>query len=126
MKLEPRIPRTVPKGRRQRDPRRAAKHLAFIRTLPCITCGIQGSTEAAHVRVGTDGGGGFKPSDRYSLPLCAACHARQHSQGELTFWSDIGIDPLDAASALWTKSGDPEAGDRIIFRARQAIALRKP
>ena len=124
MSLAPRIPRAVPKGQRQRDPRRALKHLAFVRSLPCLSCGAGAPSEAAHVRSGTDGGMGAKPSDRYSLPLCGACHARQHRQGELTFWSALRIDPLDAASALWTKSGDLEAGERIIFRARQAINLR--
>lgn len=67
----------------------------------------------------------MKPGDRYSLPLCVACHAKQHRVGELTFWSALQIDPLDAASRLWTISGDVDAGERIVFRARQAIGLRQ-
>lgn len=132
----PRIARTVLKGKRRPDQRRASNHLAFIRTLPCIACGRYPPSEAAHVRKGTDGGSGVKPSDRFSLPLCVSlhlitgsviegCHAKQHRVGELTFWAELQIDPLDAASALWTHSGDIEAGERIVFRARQLIGLRK-
>jgi hypothetical protein len=50
---------------------------------------------------------------------------RQHQHGELSFWADLGIDPLDAALRLWSKTGDYEAGIRTIQRARQAIALHR-
>jgi hypothetical protein len=63
----------------------------------------------------------MKPSDRYAVPLCADCHARQHLIGELTFWSALRIDPLNVASRLWTISGDLNAGERAVFRARQRI-----
>src|SRR6266702_2644118 len=120
----PRISRSVPVSKRRADPRRAAQHLAFVRLLPCVICSIRPS-QAAHVRRGTDGGMGMKPSDKYSTPLCAAHHDAQHASGEITFWSFYGIDPVDCASRLWTVSGDLEAGERIVFRARQAIALRR-
>jgi len=77
------------------------------------------------VRLGFDGGTGLKPSDRYSLPLCTRCHAPQHEFGELTFWSVLRIDPLNVALRLWTMSGDINAGERIVFRARQRIELTK-
>jgi hypothetical protein len=54
-----------------------------------------------------------------------AHHDAQHAHGELTFWSHYGIDPVDQALRLWTVSGDVEAGERIVFRARQAINLRE-
>jgi hypothetical protein len=124
----PRIARTVLRGKRAPNLRRKASHLAFIRLLPCVACGIrpiQGfASDAAHIRTATDGYSGGKPSDRYTLPLCRACHTRQHSVGEVTFFAALRIDPLDAASALWTHSGNLEAGERIVFRARQAIGLR--
>jgi hypothetical protein len=74
------------------------------------------------VRCGTDGGIGYKPSDRYAVPLCAEHHAEQH-RGELSFWAALGIDPLNVALRLWTVSGDLAAGERVVFRARQGIAL---
>ena len=121
----PRIPRTVVRGKPKPDPRRRAQHLAFIRQLPCVACGKEAPSEAAHVRSGSDGGAGIKPSDRYSVSLCTSCHALQHEFGELTFWSTLRIDPLNAALRLWAVSGDIQAGERVVFRARQRINLMK-
>jgi hypothetical protein len=124
MRPSPRIARTIPRGQRKPDPKRAAQHLAFIRGLPCMICGARPS-EAAHVRRGTDGGIGVKPSDRFSLPLCRAHHDAQHSNGEVSFWAYYGIDPVDQALRLWTISGQQEAGERIVFRAHQIIRLKR-
>lgn len=102
--------RVVPRGKRRLNPRLAPKHLAFVRLLPCIACGAAAPSEAAHVRIGTDGGSGLRPSDRYALPLCTSrpgregCHARQHRIGERTFWAKARINPLAAADALWVIS----------------------
>lgn len=78
-----------------------------------------------HVRGGTDGGIGMKPSDRYSVPGDHACHMEQHRIGEVTFWGRLGIDPLNVSLRLWTISGDVEAGVRIVERARQMIELHR-
>jgi hypothetical protein len=63
----------------------------------------------------------MKPGDRYAVPLCTACHAKQHRVGELTFWSALRFDPLNVALRLRTVSFDVEAGERTVFRARQQI-----
>jgi hypothetical protein len=105
--------------------RRRAQHLVFVRQLSCVACGKAAPSEAAHVRWGTDGGAGIKPSDRYSVSLCTSCHELQHRFGELRFWSVLRIDPLNVALRLWTVSGDLEAGERTVFRARQHINLMK-
>ena len=68
---------------------------------------------------------GVKPGDRYAVPLCAACHAKQHRVGELTFWSGLRIDPLNVALRNWTISADVSAGERTVFRARRHINLGK-
>jgi hypothetical protein len=122
----PRIPRTTTRPKTGHDLPRRQQHLAFVRQLPCVACGKAAPSEAAHVRTGTDGGVGVKPADRYAVPLCAACHARQHRIGELSFWSARRIDPLNVALRLWTVSGDIKAGERTVFRARQQIDLAKP
>lgn len=67
---------------------RSAKHLAFIRTLPCIRTGRLG-VDAAHIRKGTDGGIGIKPSDCWVVPLCSEQHRRQHQIGELSFFKNM-------------------------------------
>jgi hypothetical protein len=120
----PRISKDMPQHRRKPNLRLRARHLAFVRLLPCTACGRAAPSEAAHVRCGTDGGTSLKPSDRYAVPLCEGCHKIQHG-GELSFWSALRIDPLDIALRLWTVSGDLEAGLRTIARSRQAIGLRR-
>ena len=121
-----RIPRSVAPRKPKPNLRRRMQHLAFVRQLPCVACGKAASSDAAHVRTGTDGGVGRKPSDRYAVPLCTTCHANQHRVGELTFWSALRIDPLNVALRLWTVSANVEAGERTVFRARQQIDLAKP
>ena len=122
----PRIPRTIARTKAKPNLRNRVAHLAFVRLLPCVACGKAAPSDAAHVRTGTDGGTGMKPGDRYAVPLCAACHAKQHHVGELTFWSTLRIDPVNVALRLWTISADVEAGERTVFRARQWINLAKP
>ena len=121
----PRIPHIVTHRKSKSDLRRRVRHPAFVRQLPCVACGKAAPSEAAHVRTGTDGGVGVKPGDRYAVPLCAACHTKQHRIGELSFWSVLRIDPLNVALRLWTVSADINAGERTVFRARQQIDLAK-
>jgi hypothetical protein len=120
-----RIPRTVARGKPKPNLLRRVQHLAFVRQLPCVACGKAAPSHAAHVRTGTDGGLAMKPGDRYAVPLCTSCHAKQHRVGELTFWSGLRIDPLNVALRLWAVSADMEAGERTVFRARQQINLAK-
>jgi hypothetical protein len=80
----PRIPRTVPRRKPKPNLRRRVHHLFFVRQLPCVACGKAAPSDAAHVRIGTEGGVGRKPGDRYAVPLCTACHAKQRRIGELT------------------------------------------
>ena len=119
----PRIPRSLTPRKSKPDLRRRVQHLAFVRQLPCVACGKAAPSEAAHVRTGTDGGVGVKPGDRYAVPLCAACHAKQHRIGELTFWSALCVDPVNVALRLWSVSAVISAGERTVFRARQRIDL---
>jgi len=56
----------------RRGPPRSEEYKAWIRTLPCVACGIEGRSEAAHT--GTDGGMSMKASDYSCVPLCGDCH----------------------------------------------------
>lgn len=80
-------------------------YLAFIRRQPCAAAGLggcDGPVEAAHVRYSDRGrinpGLQVKPSDEYTLPLCASHHRTgphaQHSMNERAFYAMIGIDPV--------------------------------
>jgi hypothetical protein len=106
------------------------RHQAFIRALPCVSCGKPAPSECAQVRM--HAGLGIPASDRYLVPLCGpatvwqdCCHSRKLYRGAACFWSELGIDPLDLAAQLWRVSGDVTAGLRAVMRARQAAARQR-
>jgi hypothetical protein len=92
-------------------------HLNFIKTLPCCMCGAPQS-DPAHIRLGTDGGTGLKPSDNYVLPLCRPCHQEEH-RGSRTFWAKAKRDPLGLANALYILTGQETACIEQIVRFRR-------
>lgn len=100
---------------RQKSP----KHLDFIRSLGCLICGDATCTEAAHVRYAEPLAGklitgmGIKSHDKFTVPLCSRHHREQHANGERSWWSQFGIDPVYAALALHSVTGDNETGSRI-------------
>jgi hypothetical protein len=97
-------------------------HLEFIRSLPCVCCGDNTTTEAAHIRTGnlTYGkrptGGAEKPSDCWTLPLCGKHHRDQHNGSESAFWESQGINPFVLAMSLYLRSGDYEMAITILER----------
>jgi hypothetical protein len=96
------------------------KHLAFLRQLPCVVCGNNIETEAAHIRMADNraakrpAGMQEKSDDCWAVPLCGQHHRQQHETSERKFWERAGIDPIFTALALWRVSGDHEAGDQIV------------
>jgi hypothetical protein len=107
---------------RQRNPRQKEDgHLKFIRGLPCLTCGDDTSTEAAHVRMPDFcvakplTGLAIKPDDKYTVPLCGKCHRSQHQTSERVWWLSHSIDPVKIALALYSVSGDHAAGEQIVM-----------
>jgi hypothetical protein len=104
----------IPQRRRNPGAPEDADYLRDVRTLPCLSCGMEPS-EAAHVRFasaafGKASGLQKKPESKWVLPLCAQDHrlAReaQHNRNEQEFWDALGIPPLPAASRLWEARGD--------------------
>lgn len=71
------------KAQPRKGPPRNEAYKAWIRTLPCLCCGIEHRSEAAHT--GTDGSMSMKASDYSTVPLCANCHTQApdcyHSAG---------------------------------------------
>ena len=100
----PRRARRPKMGVREPDRIVCPGHLKWVRGHECVfkfgMC--EGKIEAAHVRMGTDGGMGMKPSDCYAVPLCERHHRRQHQIGEESFWR--GVDPIKIAADLWRLS----------------------
>ena len=86
---------------------RSAGHLRWIRGFECSVGNSvckHHQIEAAHVRIGTDGGASLKPGDNWTIPLCAYHHAQQHRVGETSFETAYKIDMKQIAAALWKLS----------------------
>ncbi len=87
------LPRRIPKRSSEAKLRkRSIAHCNFVRSHACCACGSTAAIEVAHVRTGTDGGMGTKPSDCWTISLCHDCHHRQHQMGETSFEKWAGID----------------------------------
>lgn len=105
----------------QRRPRvHKDDYLAFIRTLPCVICGLH-PCEACHVRYSNlqygkrTTGVGIKPDDRWAVPMCSRHHREQHSRGERIWWEGRKIDPLVIAAMLFSAfMGDDKAAAEMI------------
>jgi hypothetical protein len=77
----------------RKGPPRDEAYLAWIREMPCIACGIEGRSEAAHT--GSDGGMSMKASDYSCVPLCTECHTQApdayHRVGKRAFEERQGL-----------------------------------
>lgn len=99
---------------RIKDTRVCKAHQKWVRSFCCSSCGQEpgdefNPIEAAHVRLGTGGGTGLKPSDRWIVSLCVNCHRlrpdSQHETSERTFWRKLGVnDPRTLAAEFARKS----------------------
>lgn len=102
------------------------KHLDFIRSLPCVICGNNTATEAAHIRFADrraakrQTGMGEKPDDIWALPLCGEHHREQHSMGEREFWKVHERDPIFIALALHCAAGDYAKAQQVIESSDQS------
>ncbi len=100
---------------------RDSKYLKIIRQLPCVVC-FSKPCEAAHVRIGTDGGTSLKPSDRYCVPLCNKHHREQHNTGEHIFWDKLNINPVELCNKLYSNKDNPHIKN-IILRTRHNLEI---
>ena len=99
-------------------------HLEFIRVLPCLVCGLENRSEAAHIKMSDrrvakrETGGQEKSSDCWTVPLCSSCHREgptsQHGMGERDFWELLRIDVILVALALWQATNDYDRACQII------------
>lgn len=64
----------------------------------------RGGACAAGVAGGEQGGTSMKPSDIWTIPLCARCHFAQHTMGEETFARKNGINMVEIAKACQRQS----------------------
>lgn len=85
---------------------RCPAHLKWIRGFVCSVQSVlcEGPIEAAHVRTGTDGAMGMKPSDSWAISLCARHHRLQHQLGEAEFEREHCIDMKALAQEFAARS----------------------
>jgi hypothetical protein len=97
-------PRIKHSSNRKNAGKRCPAHRKWVAGHACSACGSQAGIECAHVRTGTDGGVGIKPSDQWCISLCKDCHARQHQIGETTFEKQHGINMKALAEEFYRAS----------------------
>ncbi|MDE2103729.1 MAG: DUF968 domain-containing protein [Patescibacteria group bacterium] len=103
--------RKCPRSRRFRvGPARNWKYRAWVRSLPCASCGLDPAGEAAHT--GKDGGMRQKASDYSCIPLCSNCHSFRsgayHREGRKDFEARFGVNVEETVKRLnwlWFNQG---------------------
>lgn len=101
MKPQPKIKRVIDK-----------KYIAWIRTLQCISCRINGPSDAHHVNKKGYGSMSSKTDDTRSIPLCRECHVEIHTQGRETFRENHDLDYeaiINAYQTIWRVLNDKKA-----------------
>ncbi|MCO4754513.1 MAG: DUF968 domain-containing protein [Bacteriovoracaceae bacterium] len=77
---------------------RNQKYLSWLRQQNCVIAGTKAQC-AHHIRLGTNGGAGLKPSDYFCIPLLNEYHttgsSALHIIGEETFLSSFSLNPKE-------------------------------
>jgi hypothetical protein len=90
----------LPEPRRVRD----RDHVRYVAKQPCLVCGRQPS-DPHHLRFAQSRAMGRKVSDEFTVPLCRGHHREVHRCGdEAAWWQKVGLDPTEAARALWLET----------------------
>jgi hypothetical protein len=98
------LPERITKKRREQRIR-CPGHLKWVRGFKCCVPGCdRRPIEAAHVRLGTNGGMGMKPDDTWVVSLCRDHHRRQHEMGERGFEIFHNVDLKAIAQEFAAKS----------------------
>ena len=85
--------------------RSCAAHRSWVRRHRCSVRGCRKlPIECVHVRNGTDGGVGLKPSDKWTISLCQFHHLEQHAIGEPAFEAKYDLDLRELASEFARRS----------------------
>jgi hypothetical protein len=63
------------------SPWRSEKHRRIVASMPCLSCGLEGSTQCAHRNAGK--GLGMKACDSQTFPLCVRCHSALDQGGKM-------------------------------------------
>ena len=112
------LPGYIPQLPKQRTSRSFPAHRAWVRKHYCSVPGCKRMPiECAHVRSGTDGGMGMKPSDKWTISLCEHHHLEQHAIGEAAFEVRYDISLIELAREFARRS--PYAPKLVASEARR-------
>ena len=94
------------------------KHLAFIRTLPCVVAG--GQAEAHHLLFvpTNERGGAMKSGDCWTIPIGHWHHMKLHETGERSYLAALSIYGPGLAALLYQMSGNTDACLRALQECR--------
>lgn len=125
----PRKRKPVRSGIERAAPREWPRHRRYIRTLTCVVPGctevrwppvaLGAVVECCHLRMGTDGGAGMKPTDWWTFPACSVHHAEQHRIGEPAFQRKYALDLRAICLGLARESTDLDM--RKVMKERGVI-----
>jgi len=102
---ELRFPSLLPPQPSKKTSRTCAAHRNWVRRHRCSVPGCRNlPIECAHVRTGTDGGLGLKPSDKWTISLCQLHHLEQHEIGEAAFELRYDLNLIELASEFASRS----------------------
>lgn len=102
---EIRFPSLLPPKPPKKTSRTCAAHRSWVRKHRCCVRGCRKlPIECAHVRTGTDGGMGLKPSDKWTISLCRDHHLEQHAIGEAAFEARYDLNLLELAREFARRS----------------------
>lgn len=114
------VPKSTGLSSEDKGPARNERHLAFVRSLPCLCCepGKQTSpTHAHHVRCLLPRTLGKRVSDFLTAPLCQWHHqdapSALHKGDEASFWLAYGIDIRERVCRLLRSVGYPGAKEAL-------------
>jgi hypothetical protein len=100
-----RLPERIVRAKRQQRSRSCPAHRAWVLRHHCCVPGCERQPiECAHVRQSGDGGIGLKPSDCWTISLCAHHHQEQHRIGERAFETRHNLDLVALAQAFSRRS----------------------
>ena len=93
---------------------RSSQHLGRVRKLSCLVCGTPPPVHAHHIQFAEHRGHGQKVGDNWVVPLCGICHHNLHTtkEGERLFWTFEGIDAVQIAKDLWSKTNGKASTER--------------
>lgn len=87
------LPKRIRADKAPKVKRRCPSHTKWVGEFSCCVPGCAGRPiEVAHVRTGTNGGMGLKPTDDWTISLCQEHHSEQHRLGEGPFECEHKID----------------------------------